>query len=145
MVLAIDGYGQALKSIELYQLSERSQQPLEMQQQQSRINPDLDMNDLSESSNVSTAVNIYQMEIYGPLYTYNRVDKCYDCKHRFIKNKEASKSKSLLQAALWNPVASQQSADYPYATFVGAAGGFPINSTRSSEIHTYFSVNFSIE
>ena len=142
MVLAIDGYGQALKSIELYQLSERSQQPLEMQQQQSRINPDLDMNDLSESSNVST---IYQMEMYGPLYTYNRVDKYYDYKHRFIKNKEASKSKSLLQAAIWNPAASQQSVDYPYANFVGAAGGFPINSTRSFEIHTYFSFHFSFE
>lgn len=131
MVLAIDGYGQALKSIELYQLTDRSQQPFEIQQQQSGIKPDLDMNNPSESNNASTATSTYQMEVYGPLYTYYRVDRSADYKHRFIKNKEASKSKSSLQAASWNPVESQQSIYNHYATFVGAAGGFPINSTRS--------------
>ena len=137
MVLAIDGYGQSLRSIELYQLLESSQQSFELQQQQSRIYPDLDVIDLSRISNTSSSVTAtYKMEVYGPLYTYYRAGST-DYKHRFIKNKESSKSKSTLQAKPWDLIRPQQSLDYQYATFMGAAGGFPINSTRSDKFHQY--------
>lgn len=129
MVLAIDGYGQSLQSIELYQLLESSQQSFELQQQQSRIHPDLDMIDLYRSSNTSIVATTYKMDIYGPLYTYYRSGTDY--KHRFIKNKESSKSKSLLQAKPWSSIGPS---DNQYATFMGAAGGFPINSTRSATV-----------
>ena len=132
MVLAIDGYGQSLQSIELYQLLESSQKILELQQQQNRLYPDLDMDGLSDNSSIPTEDTTYKMEVLGPLYAYYRADKSVDYKHRFIKIKEPLKSKSILQAKSWDPIGSQQSSDY--AAFIGAAGGFPINSTRSGNL-----------